>query len=97
MLCGAFAKSLNIPIVWSSHTNIDFYLSTYIRANLVKLTRRIYKFIRLKHLIYSSINLTVSQDFADFMEHTGIPRPIIVWKTGVDSELFNPTRRSRST
>jgi len=96
MLCGAFAKSLNIPIVWSSHTNIDFYLSTYIRSNVVQLTRRIYQFIRLKHLIYSSINLTVSQDFADYMEHTGIPRPILVWKTGVDSELFNPIRRSLS-
>jgi len=96
MLCGAFAKSLNIPIVWSSHTNIDFYLSTYIRSYAVKMTRRIYKFIRLKHLIYSSINLTVSQDFADYMEHTGIPRPVLVWKTGVDSELFNPIRRSLS-
>jgi len=96
MLCGSFAKSLNLPIVWSSHTNIDFYLSTYMRPYAVKMTRRIYQFIRLQHLTYSSINLTVSQDFADFMEHTGIPRPIIVWKTGVDSELFNPTRRSRS-
>lgn len=94
MLCGAFAKSLNIPIVWSSHTNIDFYLSTYIRSYAVEMTRSIYKFIRLKHLIYSSINLTVSQDFADYMEYTGIPRPVLVWKTGVDSELFNPNRRS---
>ncbi|CAF1515319.1 unnamed protein product [Adineta ricciae] len=94
MLCGAFAKSLNIPIVWSSHTNIDFYLSTYIRSYAVSLTRSIYKYIRLKHLIYSSINLTVSQDFADYMEHTGVPRPVLVWKTGVDSELFNPVRRS---
>ena len=30
------------------------------------------------------------------MEHTGVPRPVLVWKTGVDSELFNPTRRSCS-
>jgi glycosyltransferase involved in cell wall biosynthesis len=96
MLCGAFAKSLNLPIVWSSHTNIDFYLSTYMRPYAVKMTQRIYQFIRLNHLVYSSINLTVSQDFADFMENTGVPKPIIVWKTGVDSELFNPTRRSRS-
>ncbi|CAF3134650.1 unnamed protein product [Rotaria sp. Silwood2] len=96
MLCGAFAKSLNIPIVWSSHTNIDFYLSTYIRSYAVKMARRIYQYIRLKHLIYSSINLTVSQDFADYMEHTGIPRPVLVWKTGVDSELFHPRRRSSS-
>jgi glycosyltransferase involved in cell wall biosynthesis len=96
MLCGAFVKSLNVPIVWSSHTNIDFYLSTYIRPYAVAMTRRVYQFIRLKHLIYSSMNLTVSQDFADFMENTGVPRPVIVWKTGVDSELFNPSRRSRS-
>ena len=89
-------KSLNIPIVWSSHTNIDFYLSTYIRPYAVTMTQRIYQFIRLRHLIHSSINLTVSQDFADFMEHTGVPRPVIVWKTGVDAELFNPSRRSRS-
>ena len=39
MLCGAFAKSLNIPIVWSSHTNIDFYLSTYIRSYAVRMTQ----------------------------------------------------------
>jgi glycosyltransferase involved in cell wall biosynthesis len=96
MLCGAFAKSLNLPIVWSSHTNIDFYLSTYIRSFAVKMTRRIYQFIRYRHLMYSSMNLTVSQDFADFMEHTGIPKSVIVWKTGVDSELFNPSRCSRS-
>ena len=96
MLCGAFAKSLRIPIVWSSHTNIDFYLSTYMRLYAVSLTRRIYQYIRLKHLIYSSINLTVSQDFADYMEHTGIPRPVLVWKTGVDSDLFHPSRRSSS-
>ena len=96
MLCGAFAKSLGIPIIWSSHTNIDFYLSTYIRPYAVRMTQRIYQFIRLNHLKYSSINLTVSQDFADFMEHTGVPKPVRVWKTGVDSELFNPTRRSRS-
>jgi len=96
MLCGAFAKSLNIPIVWSSHTNIDFYLSTYIRSYAVRMARRVYQVIRLRHLSYSSINLTVSRDFADFMEHTGVPRPVMVWKTGVDSELFNPTRKSRS-
>ena len=96
MLCGAFAKSLNIPIVWSSHTNIDFYLSTYIRSYAVRMTQRIYQFIRLNNLSYSSINLTVSQDFADYMEHTGVPPPVLVWKTGVDSELFNPRRRSSS-
>lgn len=96
MLCGAFAKSLDIPIVWSSHTNIDFYLSTYIRRFAVGLTQRIYQFVRLTHLNYSSINLTVSRDFAVFMEKTGVPRPVTVWKTGVDSDLFNPSRRSRS-
>ncbi|CAF0768050.1 unnamed protein product [Adineta ricciae] len=96
MFCGAIAKSLNIPIVWSSHTNIDFYLSTYMRSYAVTMTRSLYQFIRLKHLIYSSANLTVSKDFAEFMENTGIPRPVIVWKTGVDSELFNPNRRSQS-
>jgi glycosyltransferase involved in cell wall biosynthesis len=96
MFCGALAKSFNLPIVWSSHTNIDFYLSTYIRSYAVRMTQRIYQFIRLNHLIYSSINLTVSQDFAAFMEHTGVPKPVIVWKTGVDSELFNPARCSRS-
>ncbi|CAF1180085.1 unnamed protein product [Adineta steineri] len=96
MLCGAIAKSLNLPIVWSSHTNIDFYLSTYIRSFAVQFTRSLYQYIRLKHLVFSSINLTVSKDFADFMEHTGIPKPVVVWKTGVDSELFNPIQRSRS-
>ena len=96
MLCGAFARSFHIPIVWSSHTNIDFYLSTYIRPWAVRMTRRIYQFIRCQHLMYSSMNLTVSRDFAHFMEQTGVRRPVIVWKTGVDSELFNPARRSRS-
>ncbi|CAF1237230.1 unnamed protein product [Rotaria sordida] len=96
LLCGAFAKALNIPIVWSSHTNIDFYLSTYIRLGAITMATRTYQFIRLKHLMHSSINLTVSKDFADFMEHTGVPHPVIVWKTGVDSELFNPTQHSRS-
>ena len=96
MLCGAVAKSLNIPIVWSSHTNIDLYLSAYSPSYAVTMTRHVYQYIRLIHLSYSSINLTVSKDFADYMENTGVPKPVIVWKTGVDSELFNPTRRSRS-
>ncbi|CAF3827278.1 unnamed protein product [Rotaria sp. Silwood1] len=95
ILCGIFSKVLNIPIVWSSHTNIDSYLSTYIRRGAITIIRRFYQFIRLNYLSYSTINLTVSRDFADFMEHTGVPRPVIVWKTGVDSELFNPTRYSR--
>ncbi|CAF0776617.1 unnamed protein product [Didymodactylos carnosus] len=94
MMCGVFAKALNLPIVWSSHTNIDFYLSTYVRSYAVKFARKIYQYIRLKHLVYSSINLTVSQDFADFMEQTGVPSPILVWKTGVDSDLFHPQRKS---
>ncbi|CAF1440014.1 unnamed protein product, partial [Didymodactylos carnosus] len=94
MMCGVFAKSLNLPIVWSSHTNIDFYLLTYIRSYAVRFARKIYQYIRLKHLLYSSINLTVSQDFADFMEQTGVPSPVQVWKTGVDSDLFHPKRKS---
>lgn len=95
LMCGAFSKALNIPVVWSSHTNIDFYLSTYIRSFAVTMTRNIYQYIRATHLKFSTINLTVSKDFAIFMEQTGVPRPVIVWKTGVDSDLFNPSRRSR--
>ncbi|CAF1188872.1 unnamed protein product [Adineta steineri] len=95
-LCGTFAKALNKPIIWSLHTNIDAYLSNYIRLFAVKYAQRVYQFIRVRYLHYSTVNLTVSQDFADFITHRGVPQPIVVWKTGVDSTLFHPAKRSRS-
>jgi hypothetical protein len=39
-------------------------------------------------------NLTVSGDFAKLLNENGIRGQVDVWKTGVDSELFNPAFKS---
>ncbi len=92
--CGAIAKSLYIPIVWSSHTNLDFYLPLYIKPITANLSVNIYQLLRRIYLNMSDYNLTVSQDFSSLLLNNGIKSPIEIWKTGVDDKAFNPKFRS---
>jgi hypothetical protein len=43
--CGAIAKTLNIPIVWSSHTNLDYYIPLYISKFFSPLSLRVYQML----------------------------------------------------
>lgn len=90
----AIAKAFNIPLVWSTHTNLDFYIPLYIYPFISKLSVRIYQLLRRTFLNMADYNLTVSSDFAQLLKENGIKETVHVWKTGVDSESFNPSFRS---
>ncbi|CAF0890859.1 unnamed protein product [Brachionus calyciflorus] len=92
--CACLALSLNIPIVWSSHTNLDYYIPLYIKPFISHVSLWVYQSLRRTFLNISNFNLTVSSDFAKVLENNGIRERIHVWKTGVDSESFNPSFRS---
>jgi len=92
--CASLAKSLDIPVVWSSHTNLDFYIPLYIHSLISPLSLRVYQLLRRTFLNLADYNLTVSSDFAKQLNANGIHKEIRVWKTGVDSESFNPSYRS---
>lgn len=42
----------------------------------------------------ANYNLTVSSDFVAVLKNDGVKGEINVWRTGVDSESFNPLFRS---
>lgn len=85
------AKIFDIPIVWSTHTNLDYYIPLYIHPVISPISVRINKLLRKTFLNIADYNLTVSSDFACWLqEKGGVHGPIHVWKTGVDSQSFKP-------
>jgi glycosyltransferase involved in cell wall biosynthesis len=96
MLCGILAKILDIPLVCSSHTHIDSYIPLYIYSYANNYVLRTYQHLRRVFLNMADCNLSVSSDFAQILNRGGTKSPIHVWKTGVDSELFNPKYRSHN-
>ena len=93
--CASLAKTLDIPIVWSSHTNLDFYIPLYINSIISPLSLRVYQLLRRTFLNIADYNLTVSSDFVKQLNANGVHKEIHVWKTGVDSESFNPSFKSQ--
>jgi sulfoquinovosyltransferase len=94
--CGSLAAFFHIPTVWSSHTNLDYYLPLYIHPLTASASVWVYQSLRRTFLNLADYNLTVSVDFAKLLNENGTHRPVHVWKTGVDSELFNPAYRSEA-
>ena len=92
--CAALGKTLRIPIVWSSHTNLDYYIPLYIHPLMASLSLRVYQLLRRAFLNMADYNLTVSSDFVKLLVENGIKPTVHVWKTGVDSDSFNPAYRS---
>ena len=92
--CGALCKALEIPLVWSSHTNLDFYIPLYIHPAIAPLSLRVDQLLRRTFLNRADYNLSVSSDFVKLLSENGIRETVHVWKTGVDSESFNPKYRS---
>ena len=97
LLCGAFAKILDIPLVCSSHTHLDSYIPLFIYKFALPLSLTVYRYVRKEYLNMADYNLTVSTDFLKLLTQSGVNQNIDVWKTGVDSELFNPKYRSHET
>lgn len=92
--CATIAFCMNIPIVWSSHTNLDYYIPLYIKSFMAPFSLLIYQKLRSTFLNLADINLSVSSDFAKILTQKGIKKKVHVWKTGVDAKLFNPAFRS---
>ncbi|RNA15001.1 glycosyl transferase [Brachionus plicatilis] len=93
--CASIAICLHIPIVWSSHTNLDYYIPLYIKPFIAPFSLWIYQKLRRTFLNLADYNLTVSSDFAKLLVQNGIKHKVHVWKTGVDSKMFNPAYRSQ--
>lgn len=92
--CASLAKSLDVPLVWSTHTNLDFYLPLYIHSLASPLSLRVYQLLRRTFLNLADHNLTVSSAFARHLHASGVgphqSPPMHVWRTGVDSHAFRP-------
>ena len=97
LLCGKLAKVLDIPLVCSSHTHIDSYIPLYIYPFASHLSLAAYQMVRRNFLNSANVNLTVSSDFVKLLVNSGVRDDVHVWKTGVDSNLFNPIYRQHST
>lgn len=80
--------------MWSSHTNLDYYIPLYIKPFIAPFSLWIYQQLRRTFLNWADFNLTVSSDFAKLLVENGIRQKVHVWKTGVDSKLFNPAYKS---
>jgi phosphatidylinositol alpha 1,6-mannosyltransferase len=86
-----FALAQKIPVVASYHTRLDTYLKFYKLGFLENWGRnylaRFYKQVRM---VYPP-----SQSMAETLQEQAIAKHVEVWGRGVDSELYNPNKRSR--
>jgi phosphatidylinositol alpha 1,6-mannosyltransferase len=84
------AKAMNVPAVASFHTRYDTYLKFYGLGFLENWGRNyMRKFYRRCLRVYPP-----SQSMADELRSEGIAQNLEIWGRGVDSESFNPSRRS---
>ncbi len=83
------ASKMEIPVVSGFHTNFQSYLEDYYLPGLEALAQG---FLRSIHN-QTARTLTPSADTAAMLEKWGI-KNVGVLGRGVDTELFNPTRRS---
>lgn len=97
ILCGIAAKIFDIPLICSSHTHIDNYIPLFTYHFAISIVLKFYRYVRKEFLNMANCNLTVSSDFVQLLKSSGVESEIHVWKTGVDSELFNPKYRTHET
>jgi phosphatidylinositol alpha 1,6-mannosyltransferase len=85
-----FAKAHKIPVVASYHTRLDTYLKFYGLGFLENWGRNyLARFYAQVLVVYPP-----SESMADILREHGIAQFLEVWGRGVDSNLFNPTKRS---
>jgi glycosyltransferase involved in cell wall biosynthesis len=80
-----YAKSLNLPLIASYHTNIPQYMAYY---KLGKLNWLMWWFMKKMHN-KADLNLCTSQTVLKELTEKGFER-MQVWKRGVDTEQFHP-------
>lgn len=84
------AERWQVPVVASYHTRYDAYLKYYGLSALETLGKKYLKYFYSKcQQIYPP-----SESMAAILREEGIAQNMQVWSRGVDTELFNPNRRS---
>jgi phosphatidylinositol alpha 1,6-mannosyltransferase len=84
------AERWQVPVVASYHTRYDTYLKYYGLATLESLGKRYLRnFYGRCRQVYPP-----SESMAAILKEEGIAQNMQVWSRGVDTELFNPSRRS---
>jgi glycosyltransferase involved in cell wall biosynthesis len=86
-----WAKRLGAPVISSYHTNLAAYCGYY---HLSALIEPMWAYRRYLHS-QCAVTLCPSPSTANELRRRGFER-IGIWGRGVDSELFNPKRRSQS-
>lgn len=84
------AKKMGVPAVASYHTRLDAYLKFY-RLGFLENWGRNYlrRFYMRCRMVYPP-----SPSMANILHEQGIATNLEVWARGIDSELFNPVKRS---
>ena len=85
-----FALAAGIPLFTSFHTDFPRYAERYLGGWAVAPARR---YLRCFHAP-AVLTQTPSAETCGELRALGVPRAV-VWGRGVDSQLFNPARRSR--
>lgn len=84
------AQDWDIPVVASFHTRYDTYLKFYGLKALERLGLRYFRWFYNRCLrVYPP-----SESMAEIIRQEGLSQNVEVWARGVDSELFNPAKRS---
>jgi glycosyltransferase involved in cell wall biosynthesis len=85
------AKTLNVPLVASCHTRFDTYLKHYPGSSLAEgLLKRYLRFA------YSAARevYVPSGSMLESLKADGVQSAFKLWPRGVDTQLFNPAKRS---
>jgi glycosyltransferase involved in cell wall biosynthesis len=85
-----WARSRKVPLVTSFHTNFPAYLPGY---GMGVLERAVWRYLRWFHR-ESRVTFCPSHDTLDELLGHGFHPRLKIWSRGVDTELFDPARRS---
>ncbi|MFX7640562.1 glycosyltransferase, partial [Acinetobacter baumannii] len=82
-------KRLGVPVVSSFHTRYETYFKYYAGLNLAALPFRHYQ----RFFYRSCRNVYVpSESMMEALAEQGISGNVSLWRRGVDSERFNPSK-----
>lgn len=94
-----YAKKRNIPVITIYHTHFISYTAYYLRnfTSLIKPTKQWLK--RVMNNFYNSCDIVYvpTTAIADELKELGIKSSILhLWQRGIDTKLFNPSKRDRN-
>jgi phosphatidylinositol alpha 1,6-mannosyltransferase len=84
------ARRMNVPLVASYHTHFTSYLDYY---RMTWLEPAIWQYLRWFYAQCHQVYVP-SQSMADVLRSHGISERLYLWERGVDTQIFNPARRS---